>query len=131
MAGETAPRFLTTAWQPQTTLASATTGRTVTGTTGLTALGSAVANTYGRYVDRVVFVPTGNTTLGLVRVWLYTGSGNALLLQELEVPAVTADNDTAQVQYTLLINQLIPNGSTLYVSSYTSDAWNIFGFGSE
>ena len=49
---------------------------TTTGTTGLTSLFVAGAN--GSRVDRIRVKSTGTTTTaGMVRIWIYSGSGNA------------------------------------------------------
>ena len=123
-------------------LAAALTGRTVTGVTGLTLLYTAGTN--ASLIDSIAY--TNNGAIGtassnnILRIWRYTGSGNASLIREIAIsaatPSATAAGSTGVENYTLPINQLIiPAGSFLYCSLHTyagaQDGYNVEAIGGD
>lgn len=111
-------------------LATGVTTRTVAGVTGLTLLMTAGAA--GTRMDSITMVATGTTTAGVIRLWVYTGSGNALLISETLVAAITPST----VLQSWFSEQLPPNwslpiGSFLYASSHNSEGFNIHARGGD
>lgn len=123
------------------TVSSALTTRTVTGTTGLTQL--VPSSTNGTRVDSIKVVsnaPIGTAnSANVVRVWVYSGSGNAALFDEYTIsvagaPSATAAGVLALTNYVYPTNQLaLPAGYSLWVSIHTyagtQDGYNIIAFG--
>jgi hypothetical protein len=131
MSASEKPTFFGAPWGPVANLAAGNTNRTVSGVTGLVALG-AVAPAGGRHVERAVFFPTGNTTAGVVRVWQRVAdAGDAQLIGEMAVAAVTASATVAQLPTKVELDFFQAAGDRLYVSSHTADAWVVRGEGSE
>lgn len=114
-------------------ITAANTGRTVTGVTGLTQLGT--VGTDGQRVDAIRIVSNGAigsaTSANVLRVWYYTGSGNAVLFDEIAIgsttPSATAIGYVNTVYYSTVTP---PAGSTIYVSLHTyagaQDGYNVF-----
>lgn len=103
---------------------------TVTGVTGLTLLFTAGAN--GSRLDSITAQATGTTTAGMLRYWYYVGSGNATLWEEDLVSALTP-SATVQAFFkeTMPTNWVIPNGSSIYVSTHNSEAFAITARGGD
>lgn len=124
-------------------LSSATTGRTVVGITGLTLLFTADA-TNGSRVDSIQYMNNGAISVAssanVLRIWRYTGSGNADLIYEIAIttatPSASAIGGTGVVNFTYPLNQLVLGASeTLYTSIHTyagtQDGYNVFAFGGD
>ena len=105
-------------------ISAAVTGLTVTGTTGLTQVLAAGAD--GTRIDSVDVKATATVTAGMVRLWLYSGSGNAQLFDEIPVAATTPSGTvpafTATRHYQTLV---IPTGYSLYASTNNAEAFNV------
>ena len=143
MAGNTLPIVRATVKNGRATLAAATTGRTVTGVTGLTLLYTAGAN--GSLVDSIRYVQNGAigtaNSANVMRIWHYTGSGNAMLIDEIEIasgttPSATAKGAQGVVNYVYPTNQLLlASGETLYCSLHTyagaQDGYNVIAIGGD
>lgn len=123
-------------------LSAALTGRTVAGVTGLTLLYTGGTN--GSLIDSIAY--TNNGAIGtassnnVLRIWRYTGSGNASLIREIIIPATTpsatAAGSTGVENYTAPLNQLVvPAGSFLYCSLHTyagvQDGYNVEAIGGD
>jgi hypothetical protein len=130
MPANTAPIFPVSPVIGVANISSAITTRTVTGVTGLTSVQAGGTN--GTRVDRISIKATATTTAGIIRLWLYSGSGNAQLFHEEIVSAITPSATTAaystDIYYTDL---LIPSGWTLYASTEKAEAFNVFLHGGE
>jgi len=123
------------------TLSTAVTTRTVTGVTGLTLLVTAGAN--GTRVDSIKVVsnaPIGTAnSANVVRIWTYSGTGNAVLFDEYPISVASAPSATSVGvaylnSYVYPANQLaIPAGSFIYASIHTyagtQDGYNLLAFG--
>lgn len=96
---------------------------------GLTALTPVSAN--GKRVDAITVKAVAGAVAFNLFVWIHDGA-NAMLFDELDVPAVTAGNttDSAQVskQYA---NLVLPAGYKLYVSQTVLTTANVFAFGGD
>jgi len=123
-------------------LASALTGRTVTGVTGLTLLYTAGTN--GSLIDSIVYAQNGAISVApsnnVLRIWRYSGSGNATLTREIVIstatPSATAAGVNGVENYTFPLNQMIiPVGSFLYCSLHTyagtQDGYNVEAVGGD
>jgi hypothetical protein len=109
-------------------ISSAFTARTTTGVTSLTSVLAAGAD--GTVIDRVRIVASATTTAGMVRLWVYAGSGNAQLLHEEPVSAITPSATVAVFSTEVVLENLVlPTGYTLYASTHNAEAFNVFAFG--
>lgn len=122
-------------------VATALTSRTVAGVTGLTVL--VAANTNGTRVDSIRVIsasPIGTAnSSNIVRIWSYTGSGNAILIDEITVtpvtPSATVAGFMSVTSYKDPNNQLVtaPSTGALYCSIHTiagtQDNTNVIAFG--
>lgn len=111
-------------------ISTAVTTRTVTGVTGLTSVKAGGTN--GTRVDRIKIQATATTTAGMIRLWLYSGSGNAQLRHEELVSAITPSATLAAFNTEItFLDFLIPSGWTLYASPEKSEAFNIILHGGD
>ena len=111
-------------------ISSAITTRTVTGVTGLTSVKAAGTN--GTRVDRVRVNATATTTAGMIRLWLFSGTGNAQLRHEEPVTAVTPSATVAGFTTEIVFPDLVlPSGWTLYASTHQAEAFNVFMHGGD
>lgn len=111
-------------------ISTANTSRTATGVTNLTLVRAGGTN--GTRVDRVRIQATATTTAGMIRLWLYSGTGNAQLRHEEVVSAVTVGASTpAYNTEVTFADLLIPTGWSLYASTEKSEAFNIILHGGD
>lgn len=111
-------------------ISTANTARTATGVTNLTLVRAGGTN--GTRVDRVRIQATATTTAGMIRLWLYSGTGNAQLRHEEVVSAVTVGASTpAYNTEVTFADLLIPTGWSLYASTEKSEAFNIILHGGD
>lgn len=111
-------------------ISAANANRTVTGITGLTSVRA--GGTFGTRIDRVRIQATGTTTAGIIRLWLYSGSGNAQLRHEELVSAVTPSPTLAAYNTEIVFDDLlIPAGWTLYASTEKAETFNIIAHGGD
>ena len=116
-------------------VSTANTARTATGTTNLTQVVAAGSN--GTRVDAVRIQATVTTTAGMVRLWWYSGSGNAQLINETAVSAVTASATAIAAVYDVYFDGLnnpvlvLPTGGGLYASTEKSEAFNVVALGGD
>ena len=109
-------------------LSAAVTTRTVTGVTGLTQVLAAGAD--GTRVDSIQIQATATTTAGMVRLWIYSGSGDAQLFDEVPISAVTPSGTVAAFSLTRLYSTLVlPAGYSLYASTNNAEAFTVRAFG--
>jgi len=142
MAGNNLPIVRATPKVGVATLAAALTGRTVTGVTGLTLLYTAGAN--GSLIDSIVYTQNGAISTAssnnVLRIWRYSGAGNATLTREIAIsaatPSATAVGGNGVANYTFPLNQMvIAAGSFLYCSLHTyagaQDGYNVEAVGGD
>lgn len=111
-------------------ISTANTSRTATGVTNLTLVRAGGTN--GTRVDRIRIQATATTTAGMVRLWLYSGSGNAQLRHEEPVSAITPSATVASFNTEITFaDLLIPTGWSLYASTEKSEAFNIILHGGD
>lgn len=111
-------------------ISSAITTRTVSGVTGLTSVKAGGAN--GTRVDQVRIQATSTTTAGVVRLWIFSGSGNAQLMWEELVTAVTPSATVPAFTSSVVFSDfLLPSGWTLYASTEKAEAFNVILHGGD
>lgn len=126
----TTPNFPATPRAAFVNISTANTTRTASGTTNLTSL--MVAGASGSKVDQITVKATGNTSTGAIRLWLYSGSGNGTLIDEIPVSAVTpAATDPAFSTIKTYNNLFLPSGYTLYVTTHIAESFNVVAFGGD
>ena len=108
--------------------ASAITSRApITGTTGLVQL--TATSTNGTRVDAITVKAQGNSTAGLLDVWVYNGT-TAYLYDEITIATVTANTTTASNVATNTYSTLtLPPTYQLYVSQTVSSNVSVMAFG--
>ena len=108
--------------------ASAITSRApITGTTGLVQL--TATSTNGTRVDTITVKAQGNSTAGLLDVWVYNGT-TAYLYDEITIATVTANTTTASNVATNTYSTLtLPPTYQLYVSQTVSSNVSVMAFG--
>ncbi len=130
MPANTLPIFPVAARIGVANLSSASSIRTTTGTTGL--VSAFVAGTNGSRIDRIRVKATATTTDGMVRIWIYSGAGNAQLLFEIPVSAVTPSATvTAFETYVNVDMENLPAGYTLYATTEKAEAMNVIVLGGD
>ncbi len=124
------PNFASTVRGTVATVSTGNTARIMTSTTGGTLL--LTAGSSGSRIDSIAVKATGTTTAGTIRVYVYTGSGNMALFDEIPIPAVTA-SAAGQAFSTIksYTNFQIPSGNSVYVSTHNSETFNIYAFGGD
>lgn len=132
MAANTAPIHPLTPLAPSVNISAASAIRTTTGITGLTSVHTA-GNTASDYGDRISLInikATGTTTAGMIRFWIYSGSGNASLIKEQLVTAITASATVAAFEADVVIPALVlPKGYQLLATTEKAESFNITVFG--
>lgn len=132
MAANTTPIFPNTPVVGIATLTSATaiTSRAnITGTTGLTQL--TATSTNGTRVDQITVKGKGTTSASNVCVWMYNGT-TSFLIDEIDVPAVTAANTTDSALISKSYSTLVlPPTYQLYISQTVQTDLNVFAFGGQ
>lgn len=130
MAGNTEAIFPKIARHEVASISTANANRTVTGVTGLTQLIAAGAD--GTRIDRIRVKATAATTAGMIRIWSYAGAGDAKLLWEIPVSAITPSATLAAFEAYLDVSmEHLPSGRSLYVSTEKAEAFNVFAFGGD
>jgi hypothetical protein len=130
MAASTAPIFPSAPIVGIASLVSAsaiTTRTPITGTTGLVQL--TATSTNGTRVDAITVKAQGNSTAGLLDVWVYNGT-TAYLYDEITIATVTANTTTASNVATNTYSTLtLPPTYQLYVSQTVSSNVSVMAFG--
>lgn len=132
MPPNTSPIHPVTPLAPSVNISAASAIRTTTGVTGLVLVHTAgnTASDYGDRIDIVNVKATGTTTAGMVRFWIYSGSGNASLIKEQLVTAITPSATLAAFEVDVVFPQLIlPKGYSLYATTEKAESFNITAFG--
>lgn len=130
MPANTAPIFPVTPVIGVANISTANTARTATGVTNLTLVRAGGTN--GTRIDQVSIQATASTTAGMVRLWLYSGTGNAQLFHEELVSAITPSASVAAYTTDITFSNLvIPSGWSLYASTEKSEAFVVMAFGGD
>lgn len=74
---------------------------------------------------RIKANPANNTAATVARLWLNNGAtlgtaSNSALIAELAIPATTANNTVAQVDFSIPVNMALPAGYRLYLTLGTA-----------
>jgi len=101
-------------------IATANTNLDGTGTLG-TLL---TADDNGTLVESITVKATGNTTHGMIRIFLYDGT-NTRLLEEIEVIAVTATGSDPTFERTIMVNYRLEDTWVLKVSTEKAETFNV------
>lgn len=127
MAANTSPIFPLTPKIGSAVLATANTARTASGVTNLSAL--ITAGTSGTRVDLIKITATAAVVAGVVRIWRYPGSSNALLLKEILVVATTPSTSVETFTYDWYPSNLVlAAGDVLLASTHQTNDFNVFVF---
>lgn len=124
------PAFVATPKSPFIIISTGVTTRTISTTTGLSSL--YVGGASGSRIDQIVVRATSTTTAGCIRLFMYSGSGNATLIDEISVSAVTPSATEPAFNSTKTYNNLfVPNGYTLYVCTHNSESFAVHAIGGD
>jgi hypothetical protein len=101
----------------------------ITGTTGLVQL--TATSTNGTRVDAITVKATGNSTAGLLDVWIYNGT-TSFLFDEIAYATVTANTTTvSNVATTTYATLTLPPTYQLFVSQQVTSNCAVFAFGGQ
>ena len=101
----------------------------ITGTTGLVKLTDTSTN--GTRVDAITVKAAGNSTAGLVDVWIYNGT-TSYLYDEIAYATVTANTTTSSnVATTTYSTLVLPSTYQLYISQQVTSNCSVFAFGGQ
>lgn len=112
-------------------ISTANTNRDGTGTGPATAIFSAGAS--GSKVEEIKVKARGTTTAGMVRIYVWDGSGtDAHLLDEVPVSAITPSATVETFEATLTYdNLLLPTGWSVTASTHAAESFGILIFGGD
>jgi hypothetical protein len=82
----------------------------------------------GTLIKSVIIKAQGNTTQGIVRLFV-TGGGSTELIAEVEVPAVTQSGTTASFEIYMPTNFTVTSGYTLKASTQNAETFNVIAEG--
>jgi hypothetical protein len=123
----TAPQFTATPKVGITSISTANTARDGSGTIGT--VFSAGSN--GSRIDEVIIQATGNTTAGMVRLFLHDGSASKLIGEQ-AISAATVSASVVGSRYVLTFANLsIPAGYSLRASTHNAEAFNVVALGGD
>lgn len=86
------------------------------------------AGANGTLIKTVTIKATGNTTQGIVRLFISDGT-NTRLLQEIDVPTMTASATDPSFEAHLILNYVLESGYTLKASTQLANTFNIIAEG--
>ncbi len=108
------------------TISTANTNLDGTGTLGTVLTGAA----NGTLVKTVTFKAQGNTTQGMLRLFIYDGT-NTRLIEEFEVPAVTKSGQDHSYEMTVPCNFRLKSGYVLKASTQNAETFNVIAQGAD
>lgn len=88
------------------------------------------AGSNGSRIDDVQVKAVGNTTAGMVRLYIHDGT-NARLITEIAVSAVTPSATTAAFEGGITLSESLPTGYSLRASVHNAETLNVFAFGGD
>ena len=127
----TAPVFYTTQRAAMATISSANTNRDGSGTLGTVF----TAGASGSKIERIIAQATGNTTAGMVRLYIHDGS-SAKLVDEILVTAITVGAGTRAFREERDCSQpgslmILPTGYSLRASTHNAESFNVIAIGAD
>lgn len=131
MAVTATPIFVQSAAYGVANISTANTNRDGTGTIG--SVLTAGAN--GTLIDRIEICATGNTTAGVVRIFVTLDSGpTSRLFKEVLVGAISVSASVSafmrKLSFTMPDNALyLPSGYSLRASTHNAETFNVHAFG--
>jgi hypothetical protein len=92
---------------------------------GTGTLGSVITGaSNGTLIKSITIKAIGNTTRGMIRLFIYDGS-NTRILEEIKIPAVTKSSIDHSFEITLYINYTLKAGYTLKASTENAETFAI------
>jgi hypothetical protein len=90
----------------------------------------------GTRVEHIDLTAAGTTTAGVLRLFIYSGSGTARLWKEIMVQALTPSTTiqawNAAIDCSLFGNQLVlPSGYVLKAATHNAETFNVLAFGGD
>lgn len=124
------PQFVSTPRSYFAIISTGVTTRTISGITGLTSL--FVGGASGSRIDQIVVRATANTTSGSIRLFLYSGSGDATLIDEINVTGFQATATGSAFNIAKTYSSLVvPSGHTLFVCTHNSESFAVHAIGGD
>jgi hypothetical protein len=119
------PIFAITPFLSDCVISTANTGRDGTGSTGTVA----TAESGGTRIDRVTVQALGNTSAGMVRLFLFDGD-NTRLYKEIPVSAVAVSGTVAAFSEQLNnLGLVLPSGYSLKAATHNAESFAVFAEG--
>jgi hypothetical protein len=92
---------------------------------GTGTIGSIItAASNGTLIKRLYLKATGNTTEGMIRIYVYDGS-NSRIIQEVQVPSITCSGTTPAFETVLELNLTLKSGYILKASTQKAETFNV------
>jgi hypothetical protein len=112
-------------------ISTANTARDGTGTGPATAIFSAGAS--GSKIEEIRVKATSTTTAGMVRLYLYDGSGtDGTMFDEVPVTAITPSATVETFEAVMTYDNLvIPTGWSITASTHNAEAFRVMVFGAD
>jgi hypothetical protein len=114
-----------TAKTGQVTISSANTRRDGTGTMGDVITGAA----NGTLIKSVFIKAQTNTTEGMIRLFVYTGASNPVLIGEIPVSNITKSSRDKSFETYLELDLFLQSGDTLKASTENAETFNVIAIG--
>lgn len=83
----------------------------------------------GTLIKKVYIKAYGATAQGMVRLFVYSGSGNARLLKEIDVPTLTPTANNPAFETVIQLDFKLASGYTLRASTQNSNSFNVMAEG--
>jgi len=112
------------------TISNANSNLDGTGTLGLLLTAGSSSGAGGTLIRTIVIKATGNTSLGMIRLFVNNGSG-PLLFREVMVPANDQTGVVPTFSYTVNDSLRLQPGSRLYASTQNSETFNVIANGND
>lgn len=121
------PQFAVT---PRLAVVQASTANTATDGTGTLVTVITAAST-GTKIYEVVIDAAGNTTAGMVRLFINDGT-NSRLFDEFNISAITASSTVGTFRTSKTYSNLVlPSGYSLRASTHNAETFNVYAFGAD
>jgi hypothetical protein len=92
---------------------------------GTGTLGSIItAASNGTLIKRLYIKATGNTTEGMIRIYVYDGA-NSRIIQEVRVPSITCSGTTSAFETVLDLDLTLKSGYILKASTQNAETFNV------
>ena len=127
MPANTSPLFALVPQVPTVTITGTTTDKSMATLTNVKLLYTAGSN--GTKITQIGFKPVGNSTAGLLLIWITDISGNnPILYDEIAIPAITSSTTVATARSVNTYSDLqLQSGQKLYVAATVVNT-NIYAF---